>query len=445
MSFNVISLMRQKMKGKYYVSLNQVVTAAKSMVNRQLSIKRYRFDDLRLARIACVLVARRLQPTATTAFASQVDVIIQSLGGVILPALNKLMSALPLNMAGTSKGERFTCELTEFDMNKVQDWVDSGQFSKDLEELRSFAAAHNIGLVQINFTQTPVLPANTLRISNALEGKGTMPKALLISKIIKVAKVLQNSFKDEEFEAHEIEHYEGRLVVGKDWTPEQEKVFRAKHPSVTLHYEDITVSEGIDFTEDDCAYHCTKKEDSHASTINEASSFVFPMFQYVKTVTSSDEADIHFGTTQVKQFIDISDWLLYITAAIEFSMQIEKDIPQDRKLDRVSHPKVEPEYVDQHGQVPGGLDYRNRQRTPDVPLYPEERREFAGEQGKENPRRAIWQNKGRDSYPAPRKEGGNRKGRTSPRAFSDRRPFNKSFVYNISKIYEYLVSNKFIN
>jgi len=261
------------------------------------------FPPERLARIMSAQVVRRVEHSNITSYSQTFDTITRSVGGIVPGILNLAQTALPFNGFGSSKKERYTVEVTSPDRGQVEDYLNSGQFQTDLNDLRQFGVANSIGLVPFE-TRMGSNPSVTARIRSDKQGIQTLPKGIFhrqeminIPKEVEVETVIQ---KDK-----------GQKSLAKVQVPsvpvsDKELVsFLEKYPTVTFTRQEVTsdaFSEELS-TQFDISYHSVKMEPNF-DTPNEAASVLFPLFIYSDDIFASDEMDIHIGTIASQEFED---------------------------------------------------------------------------------------------------------------------------------------------
>jgi len=157
-----------------FLCLASIDAVSKVIVDNQLVHRGQKFAPIRLARILCVLAARRLEPTSTTDFSKTVDTIVIGSVGAVPAMINHALASLPIGSLGKLNQQDYLVKILDRDFNIIYNWVTSGIFQSDLEALQTFAVRNSIVLVSIESVPFRA-PSIALQITKDVTFEGTIP------------------------------------------------------------------------------------------------------------------------------------------------------------------------------------------------------------------------------------------------------------------------------
>lgn len=357
-------------KGIYYLYLANIGDTATHIAKTQLVMRRSTFPPDIFARIICGLAGNRVQLSRTTPLAAAADVAINFGGAVVPPVVNTILGSIPINGNLTSRRERAITILTDLDQLWLEDYILNGQFSKDLQALRSFALANNLGLVSCRAVPF-ILPSVTCRINgNYYDSTNccTIPTLAQTSHVtyylIKTSVLQEENMPDTFPGLHfttvsdtitKVIVLDPTISIETYFTPGQFETHTEKQPIANPDIKHIS-------------YH-TVSDANEVTSSNEASAYILPLMQFSTDITESDPMDLHFGTLIAILLDAISDISLICCRSVDFLIEAnlrQQQMSEERSL---RHRRVDEDRVSDATLPPGGYQRQQSQPPPQQGEY----------------------------------------------------------------------------
>lgn len=252
-------------------------------------------DYITIGTILICMVVRRMENNNSTQYAIEFDRQVVGSNAQVLSIMNKSLASIQINGQGKINGTPFISKVLPSDMNLALGWLLDGTFSKALSDLKSYAQANELALVQLDCFTPYIQPSIFVQIekdSNYLNKHrfSSIPTVFRKTKEVEVInKELQadGTFKDV---------ITTEIVLEND-SPNLEQLFA---PDAQGDSHAIIFSQSVD---------------SIVRTPAQALSLLFPTLEFVSSVGDISETALHYSGKSVFTYEDTADFKHHIFAA----------------------------------------------------------------------------------------------------------------------------------